>query len=246
MSGFLKKYKISAYLGLFPSTFCILQKSSLRFIVNSEENKKPSCSGKVNMRELFSAFSATVFYPLVALVLPGLTAISGWFLYLVEEAALKGMVSRNHTETSFILMLLSIFVGTVIDDLGMRIETLWLDHGRERRTNGSHSQEWWAYLRKPFAIEPSGRRHLRRLVARLKFELGVPTGFVITLPSLWINSTVPYHSAFIVSFIGSCVSIYLLYESTSTHEILGQLRHELLKEEGSGYVVVTRKTVQSA
>jgi hypothetical protein len=198
------------------------------------------------MKELFSAFSAAVFYPLVALVLPGLTAISGWYVLLAQGTVVKGVVTRNHTETAFVLMLLAIFVGTVIDDLGMRIETLWLDPGRERRTNGDHSAEWWAYLRKPFAIEPSGRRHLRRLVARLKFELGVPIGFAITLPSLWINSTVPYRSAFIVSLLGMCLSLYLLWESTATHDILGRLRHELLKEESTDYVVVTRKTMQSA
>jgi len=32
-----------------------------------------------SMKELFSSLSATVFYPLVSLMLPGLTAISGWF-----------------------------------------------------------------------------------------------------------------------------------------------------------------------
>jgi len=40
------------------------------------------------MKELFSAFSAAVFYPLVALVLPGLTALSGWYIYLAAATAL--------------------------------------------------------------------------------------------------------------------------------------------------------------
>src|SRR5262249_49360536 len=89
-------------------------------------------------------------------------------------------------ETTFVLLLIAIFAGTVIDDLGMRIESRWLDEHRERRTGGLHGEEWWAYLRKPFPTEPSGRRHLRRLVARLKFGLGGPVGVLATAPALWL------------------------------------------------------------
>lgn len=198
------------------------------------------------MKELFSAFTATVFYPLVALVLPGLTAISAWFLYLVRRPTLKELVSRNHTETAFALMLLAIFTGTVIDDVGMRIESTWLDPKRQRRTSGRHTEEWWGYLRKPFSIEPSGRRHLRRLVARLKFELGVPVGFTMTVPALWLNPDIPWSWVLVMVVLGFCLSIYLLFEGAATHEVLGQLRHELLKDDAVIYAVIPRKTVQSA
>lgn len=198
------------------------------------------------MKELFSAFSAAVFYPLVALVLPGLTALSGWYIYLTRQAPLRGMVTRNHSETAFVLMLLAVFTGTVIDDLGMRIESAWLDAKREQRTSGQHSEEWWGYLRKPFATEPSGRRHLRRLVARLKFELGVPLGFAITLPTLWLDPAVSSRLALMTAALGLCVSLYLLFEASSTHEVLGKLRHELLKDDVAVYAVLPRKTVQSA
>jgi hypothetical protein len=198
------------------------------------------------MKELFSAFGAAVFYPLVAVALPGLTAISGWFFYLVQRSPINILVSRNHSETALVLMLLAIFVGNVIDDLGMRLESAWLDPGRDRRTGGRHSQEWWAYLRRPFLTEPSGRRHLRRLVARLKFELGVPIGAAITGPAIWINPALPEQWAVVISGIALCVSFYLLYEAAATHEVLGRLRHELLKEEGTVFALAPRKTVQSA
>lgn len=70
------------------------------------------------MKELFASLSATVFYPLVSLVLPGLAAISGWFVLLAHRPPLQGLVSRNHTETAFVLMLLAIFAGTVIEIWG--------------------------------------------------------------------------------------------------------------------------------
>ena len=192
-------------------------------------------------KELFSALSATILYPLVSLVLPGLAAFSAWFVYSAQKPILHGMVSRNHPETALVLLLLAVFTGTLIDDMGMRIESMWLDRERERRTGGRYREEWWEYLRKPFVTEPSGRRHLRRLVARLKFELGVPIGFVIGLPAIWIG----FYWAPVITLLGLCVSSYLLFEAAATHEALGQLRHELLKSDGLTSLV-PRKPVQSA
>jgi hypothetical protein len=37
------------------------------------------------MKELFSAFSSAVFFPLVSLVLPGLTAISSWYVLIMRS-----------------------------------------------------------------------------------------------------------------------------------------------------------------
>ena len=177
------------------------------------------------MKELFSAFGSAVF---LSLVLPGLTAIASWFLLLMRSAGFQSIVKNNHTETAFVLMLISVFVGIVIDDLGMRIESLWLDRQRDARTKGLHFAEWWEYLRKPFEIEPSGRRHLRTMVIRLKFELGVPIGLALGLPGVWLNAT--YRSASLISVLALSLGVYLLIEAASTHEELGNLRHELLRQ----------------
>lgn len=184
------------------------------------------------MKELFSAFGSAVFFPLVSLVLPGLTAMSSWFVLLAGRTDFQELVKQNHTETAFVLMLLSIFAGIVIDDLGMRIESLWLDRRRDARTQGRHFAEWWAYLRKPFAIEPSGRRHLRNLVARLKFELGVPVALVLGVPGIWLNHAAGFRPAFLMTAGAAVLLGYLLTEATATHDTLGKLRHELLRELG--------------
>jgi hypothetical protein len=197
------------------------------------------------MKELFSAFSAAVFYPLVSLALPGLTAIVGWFFYFMNHASFRVAVSQSHTETSFVLMLMSIFVGTVIDDIGTRLESAWLDRWRNKRTSGLHEEEWWAYLRKPFDVEPSGRRHLRKLVARLKFELGIPIGLAFTVTGIWFNPAISYRWTTTITAVGMILSVYLLLEAAATHEVLGALRHELLKETSEVYSVRTRKPVQS-
>jgi uncharacterized membrane protein YwzB len=182
------------------------------------------------MKELFSAFGSAAIFPLVSLVLPGLTAISSWYALMMRSVGFRELVKQNHSETAFVLMLLSIFIGTIVDDLGMRIESCWLDRRRDARTKGLHFAEWWAYLRKPFEIEPSGRRHLRNLVARLKFELGVPVALVLALPGLWLYSATHYWPALLMTAGAICLIAYLLLEAAATHEVLGLLRHELLKE----------------
>jgi hypothetical protein len=197
------------------------------------------------MKELFSAFSAAVFYPLVSLALPGLTAIVGWFFYFVNHSSFRAAVSQSHTETAFVLMLMSIFVGTVIDDLGTRLESAWLDRWRNKRTSGLHEEEWWAYLRKPFDVEPSGRRHLRKLVARLKFELGIPIGLAFTVTGIWFNPSLNCRLAIALTVLSGILFVYLLLEAASTHEVLGELRHELLKESEALYPITPRRPVQS-
>ena len=182
------------------------------------------------MKELFSAFGSAVFFPLVSLVLPGLTAIAPWFVFLMGSPDFQDMVKQNHTETAFVLMLISIFVGIVLDDIGIRIESIWLDRQRDARTKGLHFVEWWAYLRKPFEIEPSGRRHLRNLVARLKFELGVSVALVLAVPGIWLNGATLYRPALIISAGAVALFVYLLIEAAATHDALGTLRHELLHE----------------
>jgi hypothetical protein len=182
------------------------------------------------VKELFSAFSTAVFHHLVSIVLPGLAAIGGWFLYFEARPSFSQLVGNNHTETAFITMLVSIFVGTIIDDLGTRVERGWLDMREKKRTHGQHQEEWWAYLRKRFDVEPTGLRHLRRLVARLKFELGVPIGLLMTVPSIWLNPTVNSLAAIIGTSLGSLLCIYLLFEAAATHALLAELRHQLLIE----------------
>ncbi len=184
------------------------------------------------MKELFSIFSGAVFYPFVSLGLPGLTATIGWLIYFMSFPSFRVAVGKSHTETAFALMLLSIFVGTVIDDIGTRLESICLDRWRNSRTHGKHQEEWWAYLRKPFTVETSGRRHLRRLVVRLKFELGVSLGIAITCPSVWLNSAMPFRWATGTTVFGLLLFFYLMLEAIATHEVLGILRHELLKEAG--------------
>jgi hypothetical protein len=48
----------------------------------------------------------------------------------------------------------------------------WLNSRKEKR-DGKQIANWYAYLRTAFGADPIGRRYIRALVLRLKFELGI-------------------------------------------------------------------------
>ena len=137
------------------------------------------------MKDVFSAFGNEVFRPLVTLLLPGAIAFSTWFTCLLQRyAGFYGVVNGNRTESSLVLVLVMIFVGLVIEDVGSRWESR-LDHKLNASTNGAFDATWLAYLRLAFQTEPTGRRYLRALVMRLKFELSAFIALLISAPGLW-------------------------------------------------------------
>lgn len=138
------------------------------------------------MPNFFSAFTSEVFRPLVTLLIPGAIAVSTWFVGLLWHfAALRTLVRDNHTEVAFVLLLAMIFAGLVVEDIGARFES-FLDSRRDAQ-DGKHLDNWYAYLRTAFKADPIGRRYLRTLVLRLKFELGIAFAMISAgLGLLWL------------------------------------------------------------
>ena len=52
----------------------------------------------------------------------------------------------------------------------------------------------------------------------------------VALPGLWFNTATRYRPALGMTAAALCLIAYLLLEAAATHEALGLLRHELLKE----------------
>jgi hypothetical protein len=102
------------------------------------------------MPNFFSAFTNEVFWPLATLLIPGSIGICSWFIALLWRfPSLNDLVSKNHGDSEFILLLATIFVGMVLEDFGARWEDR-LDYWADGRTNGLHSKNWCAYLRTAF------------------------------------------------------------------------------------------------
>lgn len=74
----------------------------------------------------------------------------------------------------------------------------------------------------------------------------MPVGIALTGPALWLNPVLGDAGASAITALALCLSIYLLLEAAATHDVLGRLRHELLKEEATSCAMVTRKSVQLA
>lgn len=112
------------------------------------------------MKELFAAFNADFFRALATLIIPGTIAISSWTVELMLRfASLKELVSNNHIETAFVLFVLVVFVGLVIEDIGSSIEA-FMDGRADDATDGQHTRDWYCYLKTAFVCEAIGRRYI--------------------------------------------------------------------------------------
>jgi hypothetical protein len=183
------------------------------------------------MPNFFSAFTSEVFRPLVTLLIPGAIAISTWFVGLVWQFHdLQTLVHNNHAEAGLVLVLAMTFVGLVLEDMGARVETRW--DARKDRQNGSHVDNWYAYLRTAFKADPIGRRYVRTLVLRLKFELGIAFAMLSAgVGILWLWYIGLSFRVVVASEL-LCVLfvVWGLVEGRSTHDTLAKNRQNLLGE----------------
>jgi hypothetical protein len=186
------------------------------------------------MKELFAAFNADFFRALTTLIIPGSIAVSSWIIELVLKfKVLKDLIVGNHVETAFILFIVVIFVGLVIEDMGSRIEC-YFDRRCDKASGGKHSRDWYAYLKTAFVCEPIGRRYIRTLVMRLKFELGTALGILIAdvgLVVLWADgfSTSGLSAALLI--VSLAVAAYLgALEAPASHALLATARTQMLDD----------------
>jgi hypothetical protein len=180
------------------------------------------------MPNLFSAFTSEVFRPLVTLLIPGAIAISTWFIGLLWQFPdVKKTASENHAETGLILVLAMTFAGMALEDLGTRLES-WLDS----RQAGTHSEDWYAYLRTAFSVDPIGRRYIRTLVLRLKFELGTAFAMLVAgMGILWLWSMgLSLKLALVNLALCAVFALWLFLEGRSTHGALAKNRANLLSD----------------
>ena len=182
------------------------------------------------MPNFFSAFTTDVFRPLATLLIPGAIGVSTWFIALVWHfVTLRDVVTRNHTDTGFVLLLVTVFAGMVFEDFGARWE-VQLDRWADRRTANQHTRDWWKYLQTVFKSDPVGRRYARALVLRLKFELGVAFGMVSAgLGLIWLAALgLQFATVAAIGFLCLAFTAWGLTEATETHKVLSKTRAALL------------------
>lgn len=143
----------------------------------------------------------------------------------------RDLIARNHTETALCLLLVMLLVGIVIEDLGIHIES-WFDQFAERSSNGEHMRNWYDYLRTAYVADPVGRRYIRTVVLRLKFEFGVSLATTLAavgiLWLIWLGVSCRLLLPFLA--ISVVFAGFELFEAYTTHKLLAATRKEMLKE----------------
>lgn len=183
------------------------------------------------MGNLFSAFQQDVFRPIVTLLIPGGLTASSWLVGILwTYPKLKDLMGRNATESALIITLIMIALGLVCEDIGAQIEAS-LDRRADASNSGRFQQTWNAYLRTAFVADPVGRRYIRTLVLRLKFELGC---FVALIPALggviWLCFiALSCTTAIVLIALGVGFAMYFKSEAASTHSLLADTREEMTR-----------------
>ncbi|SRR6266851_835580 len=126
--------------------------------------------------------------------------------------------------------LASIAAGLLVEDIGSRIESRFLDKRLGAQpTFSTHSEEWNQYLRLVFKTEPVGQRYLRAILLRFKFELGTSIALLSSSIGLLLT-TLSLCKALTWFVVFIAIAAYLIFvEARSSHRLLSKIRHEILK-----------------
>jgi len=161
------------------------------------------------MKELFAAFNTDFFRAL----------------------GLRSLVSSNHVETAFVFFVIISFVGLMLEDIGSRIESI-LDDRAQKTPGSDHMETWYSYLRIAFDSEPIGRRYIKTLVTRLKFELGSSVALILADAGFFFLTDWLSCRAALGGIMGCVIlAVYLgVIEAPSSHHLLARARSEMMKE----------------
>jgi hypothetical protein len=133
-----------------------------------------------------------------------------------------------------------LFLGLLCEEIGSHLEEHF-DRRRDRM-NGTHKANWHKYLRLAFHLEPVGQHYLRTVLLRLKFELGSMTACGFALLGIW---WLPIHwkTRLLWSGLALVLGAFLCYEAWASHQLLGEIREDLLGDITEIPVPATRSTV---
>jgi hypothetical protein len=181
------------------------------------------------MKELFSAFGAGVFRPLMTLFAPGVLSILPWLIGLMERfPSLYEIINNNRTESALSLSLLALMIGLLLEDFGGHFEAHVLDKNRNAQTKHEHSREWNQYLRVAFRSEPVGVRYMRNILLRMKFELGMAGACLIAAFGLFAT-TLDFTTSAVLCVTALGLAAILLLLAQNSHCVLSETRSLLLQ-----------------
>ena len=180
-----------------------------------------------------SSLKSEIFRPLVTIVVPGSIAISPYLFITIQYfPELTKFWNDNSSVFIWILFILVLAIGLILEDIGSLIEQL-LWSNLIKRKDEKYLNEWDQYLQLYLKDEMVGQRYLRTILVRMKFELSMaPALFIALVGFAWLSritniwSTI---SSILVSIGIGVLGLYLLWESYLGAKLLGNTRRIILE-----------------
>lgn len=187
--------------------------------------------------------SREIIRPLITLAIPGGVAIAPYVYLLHTNATVVNLWENHETALIFFLLVISLAVGLLLEDIGSEIENFFFDCVEK------NDPTWNKYLKKPSYSElkdlgtnqegtyitETNKDYIRSIVLRLKFELGMFIAIVFAIPGLVLIMRFNCQELldnynWIIGVILLLMPIYLLIESRNSVYLLHERRKNIVKD----------------
>ena len=183
--------------------------------------------------ELTSVLKNELFRPTVTLIIPGGIATAPYLsLCFHYFPCTKKFASSNTWLFAIVILLVSVAIGLILEDIGSRIEACFDEKLARQKKYTRHVGEWKKYWRLSFKEESVGHRYLRSIIIRLKFEMNM----IASLPFLffgflWLSilKVLTATQMFVIGVIVAALLSYMTFEAWAGVKLLSDIRRELLK-----------------
>jgi hypothetical protein len=135
---------------------------------------------------------------------------------------------------SFIVITATLVIscGLLCEDIGSEIEVRWLDKKMKKR-DPKFQERWDKYLQLSLADEIVGKKYLKSLLLRFKFELAmIPANLSLSIGLLWLNAIyayLPWRNCLFVGLFFVSVIAFLCWEVRQGVAVLDNVRKLLLE-----------------
>ena len=175
-----------------------------------------------------------VFQPLATTIVPGALALGPYVLiaaYYVHPVAEFWEAHPNAFVT--ILAILVIAAGLLCEDLGSEIEVRWLDRKMKNR-DAKFQERWDKYLQLVLEDSRVGKKYLKSVLLRFKFELAmIPAVITLTIGLTWLNAIYIYlawRNFIFVALFFLVLVVFLCCEANQGVVVLDNTRKQLLEK----------------
>jgi hypothetical protein len=179
-----------------------------------------------------SALKDDVFRPLATTIVPGTLAIAPYILVSAVYVPQIEQFWNDHPNAfAAAIAVIVIAAGLICEDIGSEIEAGWIDK-RMKRRDPEFQTRWQRYLTLELDEHLVGRKYLKSLVLRFKFELAMIPALISLMVGLnWLNVLRLYLwwqnllvvDGFILVSVG-----YFVYEAHQGAKVLDGVREQIL------------------